>query len=140
MLGRPPLTALALPILVICLVFGQGCRGSKKVPSLTPEEGLETFIMAQENADATTLIQLVVSAQRENFTALLAQMSPEDMVATGLGFRQETYQLQERHGDIATFWSTTANMYLVLALEDGMWCVDPLKTDEMNAENMPNRR
>ena len=96
------------------------------------------FVMAQENADRKTVVSLVVSKYREDFKAIVESLSRDDLIATGLQFREEKYILDERTSAMAIFWSESSKLYLVMMLEDGLWRIDPKKTDEMNADILSN--
>ncbi len=124
-----------LCILLLPALFCSACRGRKKNENrLTPKEGLETFIMALENGDAENAVQLVCEDGRENFSKVMKELDRNDIIATGLQFRQEAYALTEESDKMAIFWSENSKIYLVLMLEKSMWRVDPQRTDEMNAE------
>jgi len=97
------------------------------------------FIISQENADYVTVCDLVTKDSRASFEQVLNQLEKDDLIATGLQFRQEDYKLQENTDDLAIFYSEASQQYLVMVKEDGLWKIDPKKSDQMNLVNNPGQ-
>ncbi len=103
--------------------------------TLSPEETLAAWIAAQEAGDSGWALRYVVESQHEAAAAAMDQLASEDLVASGLQFREEDYRLDFRDDHLAIFWSSVAHLYLVMVKDgDGRWKLDPSRTDEMNAE------
>lgn len=101
---------------------------------LGPLDVLEAFTAAQEAGDFGWAQSHVVSTARGEWDELAQQMSEDDLVSSGLAFRQEDYQLDFHDERMAVFWSSSSRLHLVMTREDGAWRIDPRKTDEMNVE------
>lgn len=101
---------------------------------LGPVDVLEAFTSAQEAGDFGWAQSHVVSSARGQWDDLAEQMSEDDLISSGLAFREEDYQLDFQDEQLAVFWSSGARLYLVMSREDGAWRVDPKKTDEMNVQ------
>jgi len=102
--------------------------------AMGPEDTLAAWIAAQEAGDFGWTMSLVVEEQREAFQQAVDEMATDDLISSGLQFRDEAYALEFQDQKMALFWSDAAKLYLVMTHEDGEWRVDPARTDEMNAQ------
>ena len=135
---RNKLLAAWLCFGILAAMALSGCRRGRKQEKASRsavEEALDQFIAAQENGDRDTVLDFVVSEHREAFKQILDGLEHNDVVATGLQFREEEYKLEETTEQMAIFWSQKSNLYLVMMREEGLWRVDPKRTDEMNADS-----
>ena len=115
-----------------------GCRRNRardRTRRSTVESVVDAFIEAQEQGDREGILDFIVARDRKTFKEVLQGLDDSDIVATGLQFREENYQLEELSDDMAIFWSPSAKLYLVLVLEEDTWRIDPGKTDEMNIDD-----
>lgn len=104
-------------------------------PALDPEDTLAAWITAQESGDFGWAVSFVAADQQQAFAEAVEEMSRDDLVASGLQFRDEAYALEFADDRLAVFWSAPAKLYLVMVREeDGKWRLDPARTDEMNAQ------
>ena len=135
---RNKLLAAWLCLVLCSALLLAGCRRGRtqqKARRSAVEEALDAFITAQENGDRDSVLDLVVSEHRQAFKTILDGLEHNDIVATGLQFRQEEYRLEETTEQMAIFWSEGSKLYLVMYREDGIWRIDPKRTDEMNADS-----
>lgn len=100
----------------------------------TPAGALEAYIRAQEFADWSTTADYLADASQDDFDEASEEMDDEDLIETGLRFREEDYHLDSSDDSIAIFYSKKVSQYLVMTREDGRWRVDPRRTDAMNLE------
>jgi hypothetical protein len=101
---------------------------------LGPEDVLEAWITAQEEGDFGWAMTFLSAAHQDHWLKMSDEMSTDDLISSGLQFRQDDYQLSFSDDHLTVFWSDDAKLYLVLTREVGGWKVDPDKTDEMNQE------
>jgi hypothetical protein len=100
----------------------------------SPAETLEAFIRAQENGDLDKTKSFVAKAAQAEFAEASHGMTKDDLVATGLQFRGDQYQVEEVGKVVATLYSAHAALYMGMTKEEGRWKVDPHRTDILNRE------
>lgn len=102
---------------------------------LSPEETRDAWIAAQESGDLGWALTFVAEDQQQAFEQATEDMTEDDLIASGLQFRQEDYQLDFADEHLAVFWSDNARLYMAMVRErDGRWRLDPRRTDELNLE------
>lgn len=99
---------------------------------LSPEDTLEAWVTAQEEGDFGWAMTFLVESRQAEWEQAAEEMSTDDLIQSGLQFRDEDYQLEFTDSKLAVFWSSEAHLYLVMTREGDRWKVDPGQTDEMN--------
>lgn len=100
--------------------------------NLGPEDVVAAWITAQEEGDFGWAMSLLVESSHEEWMTMSDEMSTDDLISSGLQFRQDDYQLSFADDRLAVFWSDLSKLYLVVVREGKAWRIDPAKTDEMN--------